>query len=129
MKKLCLSLVAAAALYLVPAAAHAVDGYVCRVNQYNFSGFGTNGGILVSFNTSPNCAGSFQYTGYFCSAGSTSTGCSSSSYYVYTEAQLQSLFNAAREAGSSGRKVNYQQATTCKSGGTSCMEHVNFYSN
>jgi hypothetical protein len=130
MKKLSLAVVAVAALTLAPMVAQATDGYVCRVNQYNFGGFGTNGGILVSYNTLPNCGGSFQYTGYVCSAGSTSASCSATSYYIYSEAQLQSLFQRFVEAGYTGKKVNYvNSGTTCRTGATTCMEHFNFYSN
>lgn len=129
MKKLS-TLCAALAVFLISLTAHATFGYVCYVNQYNFSGFGSYGGILINFYTGPNCTGSMQFVGYACTTGSTTNVCSSSSFNTYSEAQLMNLFDSLTESGRAGTRINYViSAAACRAGGTNCLESMNFYSN
>jgi hypothetical protein len=129
MKKFISMLFVAAILYLAPLTANATLGYVCKVIQYNYSGFGNNGGLLVSFYSGAACSGSLLLTGYACTANSTSASCSSSAYYTYTEAQLLSLMGQLVEHGRSGNRINYVTSATCRAGGASCLQAVEFQSN
>lgn len=126
MKKLMLAVVVAI-VGLLPLAANATTGYVCRVNQYNYFAFGNDGGVLVSFYSGPNCTGSFQFTGYACTANSSTASCSSSSYYVYTAAQLLNLFDSLVEHGRGGNRVDYVTGSSCQNSGTNCLQSLNFY--
>ena len=110
----------------IPFFAHADYGYICEVQQYNYSGFGPDGGVQLTFYSQPNCSGSYLYTGYLCTGG-TSTVCTNDSYHNnFSEAQLQSHYDAAIEAASNGDKVRFYFSSSCKSGGSSCLDVVYF---
>ena len=101
----------------------------CEVKQYNYSGFGSYGGILMRFYTAPNCGGSLAATLYACTTGSTDAVCSASVYNTFSEPQLQSIYTNLIGHARSGNAVNYLTTTSCKGGGTNCLESVYFKGN
>jgi hypothetical protein len=132
MKKRLLMSVIVGALFLLPLVAHATNGYVCRVLEYNYFGFGNNGGLLINFYSGAHCTGSYQTTAYACTTGSSDPVCSGSSYYTYSEAQLMAIMHELVESGRSGNQVVYftGSGAQCKgTGGTNCLQEIDFYSN
>jgi hypothetical protein len=129
MKKFLLGLIAVVGLSLLPVAANATNGYVCEVQEYNYSGFGNYGGILVSFYSGKNCTGSVQGVMYACTTGSTDPVCTSSSYYTYTADQLLAIYGNFIAHARSGNMVRWYTTTSCQSGGTSCLDAFYFRGN
>ena len=129
MKKLLLSICTAAVLYFASTPAHATTGYVCSVDQYNYAPFGSNGGIAAALYTGAACTGTFLGYGYLCTLNSTANVCSANSYRFYSEAQLMGQFSSLLDAARQSKKVGFGFSTSCKSGGTSCIDGITFYGN
>lgn len=115
-------------MLLVPTLVRAAvgTGYPCRVHQNNYSYFGSFGGLMVSYYSGANCSGAFQYTGYVCTTNASSSACPSDSRYIYTEAQLQQIFDSLIESMHHGRQVDFSYTNSCRGGGTACQETITF---
>jgi len=124
-----MGLIAVIGVTLLPVAANATIGYVCEVEEYNYSGFGSYGGVLVSFYSGKACSGSFQATLYACTTGSTDPVCTASSYNTYTADQLLAVYDNLVQHARTGNSVRYYTSTSCKGGGTGCLDSLTFRGN
>ena len=97
--------------WAAPAVATPIDGYVCEVTLYtNASGtaYGSYGSLLVTFNSSANCAGVVVATGRVCTTGASLKACASSADDL-NEAQLLAVYQSLQRAADSGQRVAFNK--------------------
>jgi hypothetical protein len=120
-------LVGAALCFAVLASgvAHATDGYVCEMRRGLISSYGSSGFVKADYYSAPDCAGTYQGSRYYCSAGSTAPACSTDSNYIYTRDDLNTLATMFLTASIAGTKVDHRDTTSCNNAGP-CAAYMYF---
>jgi hypothetical protein len=99
------------------------NGYLCAVGL-NPTALGSAGYVFVNVYSGPDCTGTFLGGPvYFCSTGASSPLCNNG--FLYTEAQLMGLYNAATRAIEHNVRAQVWTDSTC---GTpaQCGAYINF---
>jgi hypothetical protein len=96
-KKISAALVVLSLLAAVPASANTVFGYVCQLSLQpatasQANGFGTEGDLLLSLNSQPDCGGTLIAYLYVFSVGATYSGTNTT--YLYRAGELQAIYQA-----------------------------------
>jgi hypothetical protein len=118
------------AFFLGSSWAHAA--YVCDVYYVPSSTtMGSDGLVVASFYSAPNCGGSLNSVRYFCSGTPTSTSCASSASYRYNTAKLMGLMTALQQAAINDEVVTDPTAACIGGapGAPGCGTYVVFKSN
>jgi hypothetical protein len=107
--------------------AHAA--YVCEVYYTPSSTtMGSDGWLMVSLYTAPNCSGSFHATRYYCGGTVTSTLCANSTNFRYNTAKLMGFLTAIQQAAMNDQQV-VDVTSSCIGGGSGCGAYLIFRAN
>jgi len=111
----------------VPAVASASQ-YVCSVHMV--PSWPDVGGheVTATYDTGPNCAGSYIANRSYCGNESTATSIYCASGYSYSTPELMALFERLVVASDSGQRV-YAYEAYCIGGGSGCGSTVTFSGN